>query len=490
MSVGRQDLMSAGRIIALPLLLCASAAGATSSQASMPSQCPQHDIAGTTRCHLISVPEYPSEASGRHIDIEVMVLAARIPHPLADPLVVIPGGPGQSATRNAGLRRYFARTFDALRADRDIVLISPRGTAGSNELPLTPKNDHLFASLATVFPPEWARGAQAGLAKRAELARYTTTHIVNDLERIRAALGYERVNLYGTSYGTRVAQVYASRYPARVRSLVLKAPVPLGTILPLTYTPGAERALRLVFAECRAQTACAARYPAIERRFDALMTQLRASPAATSVAHPVSGAEVDLSFDDAAFGYLLRNVLMSASGGRTALKLIDAAIRGDFSEAASLTATIRRGYAADLAGGMALSVIASEDVPRITASNMARDRRSGFLRGAVAEGLLLATAGWPRAPVPPDVLAPLRSPVPTLLIAGRFDPATPPAFAHSIARGLPRSKVLVFRGGSHSGENFTGLDAIMTQFVSSGDIRILDTSAVDANRPVRLDAAE
>lgn len=459
-------------------------------QGGRPSMCPEHQIGGDVRCVTISVPENPARPNGRRIDLEVMILAARDRQPHSDPLFVIPGGPGQSATRTAGPRGYFAETFDGLRQTRDVVLIAPRGTAGSGELRLDPPDGLLFDSLDTVIPAAWARAARDRLAAQADLTRYTTSAIADDIEATRQALGYPRINIYGTSYGTRVAQLYAARHPERVRAMILKAAVPPGVPIALTYTPGAQRALDIVFDRCAADRDCAAAYPDIRRRFIGLLARLAGEPARASIAHPRTGAPVELAITNTAFGYLLRNLLMSASGAGTSLRVIDAADKGDFSMAANLIARVRTAYANELAGGMLLSVLAAEDLPRIRPRDLEADAGSGFLRGAVAHGLVETARLWPRGDAPDDLYEPLRGRIPVLLVAGELDPAAPPDFARTIAATLDNARVVVFPGGSHSGENFAGLDTMMQAFITTADLARLDVSAVESNRPLPLVQAE
>ncbi|MDX1394878.1 MAG: alpha/beta fold hydrolase [Gemmatimonadota bacterium] len=474
-------------VLAAGLAACsAEAGGPVPAFATTRSECPEHAIGGAVTCYLVTVPEDPARPDGRAIDLEVMVLEARSAEPRDDPLVAIPGGPGQSATRAAGTRDYFAEVFDPLRDERDIVLLAPRGTAGSGELGLDPSPEILFDDLATVVPASWTRAARARLAERADLTSYTTSHIAEDLETIRAALGYGALNIYGTSYGTRVAQLYAARYPRNVRTLVLKAPVPPTAVVPLTYTTGSQRALDALFELCREQEACRAAYPAIEERFAGLLERLREDSASLTVTNPLSGAEAEIRIDDTALGYLLRNLMMAASGGATTLAVIDQASRGDFSAVSAAVPALRAAYATALAGGMAISVIASEDVPRVTDELLEEDVRSGFLRGAVARGMLDAAEGWPRADVRPDLYEFLEADIPTLLVTGDFDPATPPAFAEEIAGHLPSARVLVFPGGAHSANNFDGLGGIMADFVRSASVDGLDLTAVERNRPLPL----
>lgn len=448
--------------------------------------CPEHEVAGEVTCHHVTVPENPERPDAASIDLEVMVLEARTAEPLADPLFVIPGGPGQSATRSAGPRSYFAEVFDGIRETRDVVLLAPRGTAGSGELALEPAAERLFDELSTVVPGSWARDARPRLERQADLTAYTTSHIVDDIEAIRQALGYGPLNIYGTSYGTRVAQVFAVRYPEQVRTLILKAPVPPSAIVPLTYTSGSQRALDALFELCRRQDACADAYPDLESRFETLMERLAESPVSVEVTNPFSGEQEEVLVDDTVFGYVLRNLMMSASGGATTLAIIDLATRDDFSALATALPQLRAGYATALAGGMMLSVVAAEDAPRVTEAMLEEDEAAGFLRGAVARGMMRTAAEWPRAEVPSDVHESLEGDTPTLIVTGEFDPATPPPFAEEIASHLSNARVVVFPGGAHSANNFGGLGEIMEEFVRTARVDGLDISAARENRPLPL----
>jgi pimeloyl-ACP methyl ester carboxylesterase len=205
-----------------------------------------------------------------------------------------------------------------------------------------------------------------------------------------------------------------------------------------------------------------------------------------TVANPFSGDETDVRVDDTAFGYVLRNLMMPASGGATTLAVIDLASRGDFSALQTALPQMKAGYATALAGGMTLSVVASEDAPRVTEQMLEADAEAGFLRGAVARGMMEAAGEWPRADVPDDVHRFMDGDTPTLIVAGEFDPATPPPFAEEIARHLPNARVVVFPGGAHSANNFGGLDGIMEEFVRTARVDGLDLTAAVENRPLPL----
>ena len=153
------------------------------------ADCPEHQVPGDVYCRTLTVDENPDVPDGRQIPIRIMVLSATGASPKADPLIIIPGGPGQSAIAAPNLRRFFSEYFAGIRTDRDIVLIDQRGVGGSNPLPLEPPASLLFVRTQVNLPPEWGRSALEKLQDHADLTQYTTARAVDDLEAIRRALG-------------------------------------------------------------------------------------------------------------------------------------------------------------------------------------------------------------------------------------------------------------------------------------------------------------
>src|SRR2546430_13250024 len=152
-----------------------------------------------------------------------------------------------------------AGAFARIPRERDIVLVDQRGSGGSNRLDCEADAQLLYrASEAEIAAG--TRRCLARLSARADVAYYTTSLAVQDLERVRAALGLERIDLYGTSYGTRVAQHYLRRFPQRVRALILDGLVPAPVALGPDTASDAERALLDILARCAAEPACRARY--------------------------------------------------------------------------------------------------------------------------------------------------------------------------------------------------------------------------------------
>jgi pimeloyl-ACP methyl ester carboxylesterase len=165
------------------------------------------------------VPENRDKPDGRKVSLFVAVLPANTLHPRADPLFILAGGPGQAAS----FLGPFAAALTGVRKDRDIVLVDQRGTGRSSPLVCAAfKPDRSLKAALEFDPlPKVTACAQELAAKGVDAAQYTTAAWVADLDAVRAALGYDKINLWGGSYGTRAAQEYLRRHADHVRSVVL-----------------------------------------------------------------------------------------------------------------------------------------------------------------------------------------------------------------------------------------------------------------------------
>src|SRR5262245_32071250 len=234
------------------------------------------------RCGTFRVPENRAQPDKRSIDLNVVVLAAKNAQRAADALFILQGGPGQAATT---LAEFYAETFAGLRDTRDIVLVDQRGTGASNPLVcrLGGSKADPGGYLGDIFPVNRVRACRAELERGADLTQYTTPIAMDDLEEVRAALGYERVDLYGTSYGTRAVLVYLRAHPERVRSMILKGVVPMSVIVPLPFAEDSQRALDLLLEDCAADATCAAAYPRPRAEFASIVDGLRRAPRRVAV---------------------------------------------------------------------------------------------------------------------------------------------------------------------------------------------------------------
>jgi pimeloyl-ACP methyl ester carboxylesterase len=238
----------------------------------------------SAQCAELEVAEDRAAPSSPRIRLKVAVIPALDRSGPHDPLFVLAGGPGQAATE---FYVSAAPGFARVQRERDIVLVDQRGTGRSNALECEyPEEDEL----ADMSPAEIRRLTRDCLAAlKSDPRHYTTSVAVRDLDEVRAALGYDRINLYGVSYGTRVAQHYLRRFPDRVRAVILDGVVPMGLALVADSALQAQRALDLIFERCGADAECHSAFPNPAGAFAAVRARLTRQPAVVSMPEPVTG---------------------------------------------------------------------------------------------------------------------------------------------------------------------------------------------------------
>ncbi len=239
----------------------------------------------TARCHGLSVYENQTTRRGRTISLRIVVLPATGGDKASDALVYLAGGPGQAATELIG--DAFSDS-GGVRQHRDVIYADQRGTGGSHPLLCQfygpPDNPQTYFD--AFLPIEKVRACRESLERDADLAQYTTSASVEDLEEIRNALGYEQLTLVGGSYGTRLAMEYVRRYESRVRAVVLDGPVTPAMHAPERFGQLAARALDGLLDECLADAECARAFPAIRQETRQVFDRLRQGPVTAFVAHP------------------------------------------------------------------------------------------------------------------------------------------------------------------------------------------------------------
>jgi len=403
---------------------------------------PRGDV---VECGYITVFENRSTRSGRTIDIHFMLVRADLPG-AREAVFPFAGGPGEGSTAMAGMA---AGAFRSVRATKDIVFVDQRGTGASHPLQCpSGAAEHPAAVFGHVFDQAVVRRCRDALAAEADITQYTTDLAVADVDEIREALKYDRVSLFGGSYGTRMAQAYLRRYPARVRSVVLDGVVPFDNAIPLTYAASAQQSLDRLFAACAAQQECHAAHPDAAGDLAAILHKLDAGPVAASVRVDASAVDVRMSRGD--FGYALRGLLY---GGGPPARIADmigrAASSGDLSDFAQAYWSREVAFDGSLAYGQHFSIFCSEDIPFVTDAAVAAQTAGTFLGRYLIDEYRTACANWRRGAIAPDARTPVSSAVPVLLVPGLFDPVTPPEFAVRVARTLSNSKALVSASSGH-----------------------------------------
>ena len=397
-------------------------------------------VLGRGDCGALVVPENRAQRTGRTLALNLLVLRGQSGR-AREAVFVLAGGPGQAAT---DLARGLADELPAMRGTRDVVFVDQRGTGRSH-----PLNCELIdaasppSAFGTVFRAALVDRCARALAARADFTHYTTTNSAADLEDVRAALGYERVMLFGTSYGTRLAQAYMRAYPDRVRAAVLDGVVPLDDG-PLSYAASLHAAVRDVLHACESRPDCAAAYPRVREQFSRLLDRLRAGPVRVRVA----GHEVDMSFGD--FAYAVRGILYTVPGRQDLPRLIrDAASSGRFDAFADRY--WRRALTFDdrFAHGLHFSVLCAEDISPASDREVEIATAGTFMGRYLFDQYRRACDAWPHATMARAARPPTTQAIPTLLLSGEFDPATPPAFGERVAATLVKSAHVVVPGGAH-----------------------------------------
>lgn len=432
-------------------------------------------------CGDLQVPEDPEASGGRMIRLFVARVPAISRRKRADPLFVLAGGPGQAATE---LFASVAPLFARIGRDRDIVLVDQRGTGRSNRLGCDADRS-LFDETPAQIERTVVR-CRAVLDARADLRQYTTSRAVLDLDRVRAALQYDRIDLYGVSYGTRVAQQYARRFPQRARALILDGVVSPQLVLGPAIALDAETALEHILARCRDEPACSQAFGDPAQDYHALRTALAARSVMVRAPNPMTGLPQVLEFSDRHLAVVLRlSSYASEQAALLPLALHRAQSTGDFGALASIFLLAQHSLDDALALGVHNSVVCTEDIPYINAASINRTQLEATYMGAAQlEGLQTVCQHWPRGIMDPDLHAPLASRTPALLLSGTDDPVTPPVYATQAALGFADKLHIVMPGLGHSQLAAPCLERIMAQFIEAGTARGLDASCTKDVRPM------
>ena len=429
-------------------------------------------LPGITReaeCGVVVVPESPGGAAT--LPLRIVRVRARRPGPAREALVLLAGGPGQAATEAFG--RLWP-LYESIAEGRDVLLFDARGTGASAPLDCE-RDDDLTATFAAGSLARAAKRCAPRSAGRS-LELFGTDAHVADLERVRHVMGYERLELLGVSYGTRVALGYARRFPSRVRALVLDGVAPPSLVLGATFGRDADAALDAVFGDCEADATCRVAFPdgrgALERRLSAL----DAAPAEVVVRHPDTDAPLTLRVERAGLAAALRGLLYAPELAALIPYLLAEVEAGRYQALFGQTVTLGRGAEESMSLGLLFSVACAEDVPRIDDAAREAERKSR-LGAALVDDFRQACAAWPvRARPLPTTREPLA--VPTLLLSGAADPATPPRFAEALAAELSSSTHVVVPQAGHGVWARGCVPRLVADFLERGAADGLDVGCV------------
>jgi pimeloyl-ACP methyl ester carboxylesterase len=447
------------------LLAAAALAGMPAAQAAPPAH------AQTRSCHLpgveealrcLKLPVALEPGKPAMLTLHATIAPALREGARSDPLFVLAGGPGQAGS---DVLMLLASAFKRVRPTRDIVFIDQRGTGLSGRLDCKSELDEDVKLTDDQIDIELKRCIAAS---KAPFSAYTTAAAARDIEAVRQALGYGKINLWGGSYGTRLAQVYARAYPDSVRALILDGVASPEQVIPAGGRDG-QAALDKLFDQCAANSACRQAYPNLRGDFAALVARLDAAPLKLNLPDPRTAQTVATTMTSARLLDTVRNMLYAPADARRMPFLVHSAIQGRWQPFVA-----RRNLAADFsteglpAPLLHLAVVCAEDMPRLTPALAALD--ASPLTRALNQRLPGLCAAMKVAPVPyqePTLIA-----APALLLSGALDPVTPPHRAASAARAMQHAQQLTVANVGHGVSQLGCAPRLMREFLDQPQAQV------------------
>jgi pimeloyl-ACP methyl ester carboxylesterase len=428
------------------------------------------------QCTTMKVPEDRANPKGRQIELAIAWVPAKNDGE-ADPVFFIAGGPGQSALESfPGIAPAFAE----LRKKRHVILVDQRGTGKSNKLickdsegksAVVDKDDYSMAAVKG-----FALRCANELSARADLRFYTTTDAIQDLDDVRAALGADQVNLMGVSYGTRVAQQYAKRYPAHTRTVTIDGIVPNTLVLGNEHSRNLESSLDSQFKRCQLAPGCAKKFGDPRKQLDALMAKLKVDPPLVSYRDAITGEAKQEKLTPGHVATLTRMFAYAPqAAGLLPLELNEAA-QGRYEPLMALSKLLTSTIGDQIMAGMQMSVICAEDASELKADDKDKDSLLGI---DMITTIQAQCTVWPHGQRPADFRAPLKGNVPVLILSGEFDPVTPPRYGDEVLKTLPNGRHLIVRGQGHNVLPVGCLPKLFASFVDSADAKKLDAKCLD-----------
>ena len=443
------------------------------------------------QCGYLTVPLRHTNPNGPTIKLAVAVIKSTSDSPAPDPLVMLQGGPGGSTIDTYASLFLLNALPDAskIRAERDIVLFDQRGTYYSQPALICREDFELLdQTLEQQLSREESarRQAAASLACRDRLARegvdlaaYNSLENAADIDSLRRARGYDKINLYGVSYGTLLALHAMRAYPATLRSVTLDAVAPPQVNFLLDAARSQLRAFDELFQACSQDAACHAAYPDLKAVFFDTVDKLNAAPARVAITDPKTGRKYNAVVDGDTFSSILFQLMYPSELLGALPKMIYDARDGRFTLPSEVWPLLL--FDRTMATGMYFSVMCAED-----GNFRLEDARLGDLPPQIAapEGVQLQSfldvcQGWPAPLLPPASVAPVVSDVPTLLLSGRFDPITPPSYAQTAASSLPQSYAYTFPWGGHGAFSSNACATQLVQAFLADPTTAPDASCLD-----------
>jgi len=319
---------------------------------------------------------------------------------------------------------------------------------------------------------------QRGATWRFGLANLRRRPLASSLQIGALALGYDKINLWGGSYGTRAAQEYLRRYPAHVRSVVLDGVATPAMRSTLDVWPSREVALAAVIHACKETPSCASAHPDLAAKLDAIRDSLGPDGREVQVSDPRTGESkaTHMTFEQVIGA--LQPFTYAPELAALLPEVIGRAADGDFGPLYSGAMLVTDDFDEQSNTALHYSVTCAEDVARVSADDAARTL-APLRTKSLAERALSVCTAWPKGVAPPDATTPVKSDVPVLILSGGLDPVTPPANGAEVAKSLPQSRHIVARGYGHIVSPHACGPRLIAAFIDDPTFETLPVSCIE-----------
>lgn len=412
---------------------------------------------------------------GRKIRLNIEVVPAKDPLNKVEPMFIVMGGPGQAAT---DLISFFSDIFKVINEKSDLVFVDQRGTGKSNPLQLK----GTYNNLPDYFKDDFAdkktiRKSFEELSKENDLSCYGTLNAIIDLDNVREMMGYKKINLYGTSYGTRVSIAYINKYPERVRTATLKGLVPHDLVIPFDFADEAQRSLDILISDCKEKQTCNAAYPNLEQELNTFFNTK--FPIKVAVLNPETQKKDTVELTKQIVALNMRVLLMSPSTTKNIPFIVSQFNKGNYDPLTSIMLAIKKSYLKGVYDGMTLCVICNEDYPALTRLTK-ETKTETFLDDYWIYRVTNSCEIWnPKKRQVEKTKISIRD-TPVLIISGNRDGATPPKYGDNVLKYFSNGRHVVVNSGSHSFDGMRNcVENIICDFVITGQSKVLKTDCVD-----------
>jgi pimeloyl-ACP methyl ester carboxylesterase len=457
-------------LLALGLLSLTATSWANDDELTL-ENCHLGEIRSQVKCGKLEVPENYQQPDGDKIAINFAVLPAIDDSEYKAPLMFLAGGPGQAAVELAtGLNHVFRE----VRKTRDIILVDQRGTGESSALSCDFEAvDNVYSSLPDALNPQEVKDCVAQF--KGDVTQYNSENAIRDFDAIRAALGHEKLNIYGGSYGTRAGLVFMRMFPESLESVVLDSVGPIEVPIGMFGQSGA-RSFNLLLENCKNSESCNKAFPNLAEEFQTVKARLAKEPASIDILHPRLGTPTKLVIDDTKFTGNLRFQLYGMEGRSMVPLVIHQAFLGNYQPLIGLMARTEDEQL--VYTGLLFNIVCNEDIPRVSEADKAADANNNFDGKDSHSAWDIVCPFFPEYRPSEDFYQSVTANIPTLILSGNLDPVTPPSNGEYSANTLPNSHHIIVENASHTVAMSTCASDIINEFLTSKTPKKLDESCL------------